>query len=83
MTFAALNVLLTLGDDLSRVNKRQILNSLKNLQLDDGSYTATFDGAENDMRFVHNACCISYILNDWSGVDKEKSCNFIKNCLVF
>ena len=36
MTFAALNTLLTLGDDLSKLNKQSILASLKALQLPDG-----------------------------------------------
>lgn len=36
MTFSALNCLLTLGDDLSRIDKNAILKSLKSLQLPDG-----------------------------------------------
>ena len=36
MTFAAVNALLTLGDDLSRINKKAIQQSLKRLQLPDG-----------------------------------------------
>ena len=38
MTFSALNTLVTLGDDLERVNKKTILESLKVLQLADGRY---------------------------------------------
>ena len=38
MTFSGLNCLLTLGDDLSRVNRRAIIDSLKVLQIDDGRY---------------------------------------------
>ena len=36
MTFSALNCLLVLGDDLSRVNKKAILTGLRHLQKDDG-----------------------------------------------
>ena len=75
MTFSALNSLITLGDDLERVNKSAILNSLKQLQLEDGSFTATFDRSENDVRFLYSASCISYVLNDWSAVDKENNLN--------
>jgi hypothetical protein len=32
------------------------------------------------MRYVYCACCISYMLNDWSGLDKEKICKFILDC---
>jgi len=83
MTFSALNTLLTLGDDLSKLNKQSILASLKALQLPDGSFTATFDGSENDVRFLYSACCISYILNDWSSVDKEAATKFLFNCLTY
>merc|ERR1711884_86665 len=83
MTFSALNSLLTLGDDLEQVNKKAILNSLKVLQLPDGSFTATFDHSENDVRFLYSACCISYILNDWSAVDKDLAASYLLNCLTY
>ena len=38
MTYVALNCLLILGDDLSRVDKDGIVNGLKALQLDNGWY---------------------------------------------
>ena len=38
MTYTALAVLVILGDDLSRVNKKAVLRSLRSLQLDDGRY---------------------------------------------
>jgi len=53
------------------------------LQLKDGSFAATFDGSENDVRFLYSACCISYVLNDWSAVDKEIATNFIMKCLSY
>ena len=34
------------------------------------------------MRFVYCACCISYVLNDWSGVNVEKTVEFIKRSQV-
>jgi hypothetical protein len=39
-------------------------------------------GSENDMRFVYCACCISYVLDNWSGVDIDKAVVFIKNSMV-
>ena len=36
MTYVALASLLILGDDLSRVNKKFVIESLKHLQLNDG-----------------------------------------------
>ena len=78
MTFSALNTLITLGDDLERVNKEAILSSLRQLQLEDGSFTATFQDYENDVRFLYSACCISYTLNDWSGINIPKACEFLR-----
>ena len=36
MTYTALAILVILGDDLSRVYKKAVLNSLRSLQLEDG-----------------------------------------------
>lgn len=83
MTFSALNSLITLGDDLSKIDKKAIINSLKNLQLADGSFTATNQDYENDVRFLYSSCCICYILNDWSGLDKERAFNFLISCLTY
>ncbi|CAG8545295.1 942_t:CDS:2, partial [Funneliformis caledonium] len=69
MTYTALTSLLILGDDLSRVNRFSIINSLKYLQKDDGSFTHTYQGMESDMRFLYCAVVVSYILNDFSGID--------------
>ena len=46
------------------------------------SFAATIDGSENDMRFVYCACCISYMLQDWSGIDKDRAVKFIQASLV-
>ena len=46
------------------------------------SFSALENGSENDMRFVYCACCISYMLQDWSGVDRDKALKFIQNSVV-
>jgi geranylgeranyl transferase type-1 subunit beta len=46
------------------------------------SYCCVPEGSENDMRFVYCACCISYVLDNWSGVDIDKAVVFIKNSMV-
>ena len=40
MTYSALTCLLILGDDLSRVNRRAVIEGLKSLQNEDGRYVA-------------------------------------------
>ena len=46
------------------------------------SFCSTPEGSENDMRFVYCAACVCYILNDWSGMDKEKAERFIISSIV-
>ncbi|KAH7481704.1 hypothetical protein PRIC1_014799 [Phytophthora ramorum] len=83
-SFAALCILRTLGDDLSRVNKAAIVNSLKHLQnKKTGCFSSTNSGSEEDMRFVYCACAISYLLDDWSGIDLVAMVRFINSCLNY
>jgi hypothetical protein len=35
-------------------------------------------GCESDVRFIYCACCISYMLNDWSGIDQDKAVEYIR-----
>ncbi|XP_068127776.1 geranylgeranyl transferase type-1 subunit beta isoform X1 [Hyperolius riggenbachi] len=83
MTYTALCSLLILGDDLSRVNKEACLAGLRALQLPDGSFCAVPEGSENDMRFVYCASCICYMLSDWSGMDMEKSIEYIRRSMTY
>ena len=39
-------------------------------------------GSESDLRFVYCACCISYILDDWRGINTESMLKFIRDCMV-
>lgn len=80
MTYTAVCTLAALGDDLSRFDRYGAIQSLKKLQLDDGSFQCIHFGSENDMRFLFCACAISHMLNDWSGVDVDRAVAFIRNC---
>ena len=42
MTYTALCCLLILGDDLSKVNKKAVINGLRSLHLDDGRYVYNY-----------------------------------------
>ncbi|KAL5004408.1 hypothetical protein ScPMuIL_017864 [Solemya velum] len=83
MTYTALASLLILGDDLSRANKTSILAGLRKLQLQDGSFCPVPAGSENDMRFVYCASCISYILDDWAGIDMPRVLDYIQKSLSY
>ena len=70
-----------MGDDLSRVDKRGIVQALRHLQRpDDGSFQCIAVGSEHDLRFLYCACCISHILQDWSGVDQNAAVAYIQSC---
>ena len=77
MTYTALCTLSALGDDLSRVDKVKAVASLKTLQRPDGSFQCIQVGSEHDMRFLYCACVISYLLNDWSAIDKDRAVGFV------
>ncbi|XP_022238442.1 geranylgeranyl transferase type-1 subunit beta-like [Limulus polyphemus] len=83
MTYSALSTLLVLGDDLSRVDKKAIIQGVEALQQPDGSFCPLIDGAEKDMRFIYCAACICYILQDWGEIDKEKIVKFIQKCINY
>ena len=82
MTYTGLAALLILGDDLSRVDKESILEGIKACQNPDGAFMAMVTGCESDMRFVYCACCISAILDDWSGMNKARAIDYILKSLV-
>ncbi|CAI9273640.1 unnamed protein product [Lactuca saligna] len=79
-TYCALAILKTVGYDFSLVNSTSILKSMKCLQQADGSFMPIHTGAEKDLRFVYCAAVISSLLDDWSGIDKEKAKNYILSC---
>ncbi|GAB2215573.1 hypothetical protein Droror1_Dr00019961 [Drosera rotundifolia] len=79
-TYCALAILKTIGYDLSLINFKAITKSMKILQQHDGSFMPTHIRAETDLRFVYCAVAISYMLDDWSGVDKETTKEYIRNC---
>jgi len=82
MTYTALQALLILGDDLSRVDKHGIVKWIKSLQTPEGSFCPT-SGEEADMRFLYCACAISYMLQDWSGIDVDLALSFIRNSRTY
>ena len=83
MTYTALATLVILGDNLSRVDRVSITRGLKEMQQPDGSFRASFEASENDMRFVYCACAIAHILDDWSGIDKDAIVMFILSSLSY
>ncbi|XP_015118002.1 geranylgeranyl transferase type-1 subunit beta [Diachasma alloeum] len=83
MTYTALATLLALGDDLSRVDKKSIVEGMRSCQNPDGCFIAMITGSESDMRFLYCACCICAILDDWSGLDKDRAIDYIVKSISY
>eukprot|EP00559_Dactyliosolen_fragilissimus_P003895 CAMPEP_0184854954 /NCGR_PEP_ID=MMETSP0580-20130426/316_1 /TAXON_ID=1118495 /ORGANISM="Dactyliosolen fragilissimus" /LENGTH=273 /DNA_ID=CAMNT_0027349339 /DNA_START=504 /DNA_END=1325 /DNA_ORIENTATION=+ len=83
MTYTAICTLIALGDDLGQLDKKSVIHSLKVLQQQDGSFQCAPVGSENDMRFLYCACAISYVLNDWRGVNISKAIEYIRSCHTY
>lgn len=80
MTYMALCILITLGDDLSRVNKVAVLQGVGSLQKPDGSFKSNYEHGESDLRFVYCSLAICNILNDSSSINVNNALKFILNC---
>ncbi|KAF2318746.1 hypothetical protein GH714_010449 [Hevea brasiliensis] len=79
-TYCALATLKTVGYNLSNVDSKSILTSMRNLQQPDGSFLPIHIGAETDLRFVYCAAAICFMLGDWNGMDREKAKEYIIKC---
>ncbi|KAJ2759654.1 geranylgeranyl transferase type-1 subunit beta [Coemansia sp. BCRC 34490] len=82
-TYSALCALLMLGDDLARVDREAIVRALGCLQQESGSFIPHPGTTERDPRFIFCACAISYILDDWRGVDRLAASRYIGGCINF
>lgn len=82
MTYTGIAILVTLGDDLSRLNRKAIVEGVAAVQRPDGSFSATIEGSEHDMRFVYCAVAICAMIDDWGAVNKTTLAEYIRNSLV-
>lgn len=86
-TYVALVMLIILGDDLRRVNRDAVGNSLRKWQLPDGSFCCVHGisslDSESDIRFVFCAAAICFILDLWESVDVERMLRFIKSSQAY
>lgn len=83
MTYTGLASLLILGDDLSRVDRKSLIEGIRACQNPDGSFSGMITGCESDMRFLYCACCVSYILDDWTGIDAQKAVDYILRSISY
>ncbi|RDX70422.1 Geranylgeranyl transferase type-1 subunit beta [Mucuna pruriens] len=79
-TYCAIAILKIVGYELSNLESESIVTSMRNLQQPDGSFIPIHTGGETDLRFVYCAAAISFMLDNWSGMDKEKAKDYILRC---
>ncbi|KAG6481255.1 hypothetical protein ZIOFF_057851 [Zingiber officinale] len=79
-TYCALAILKMVGYNLSNINPEAILKSMRKLQQHDGSFVPIHFRAETDLRFVYCAAAICSMLDNWTGMDKEKAKEYIVRC---
>ncbi|KAF7405302.1 hypothetical protein HZH66_004208 [Vespula vulgaris] len=82
-TYTGLVTLVIVGDNLDRVDKKSIIEGVRACQNPDGSFKAIEMGYESDMRFLYCACCVSTILDDWSGVNKASAIDYILRSISY
>ena len=83
MTYTALATLLTLGDDLGRVDGAAVARGVGRAAAGDGSFAAAAVGCERDLRFVFCACAVSRLVGDFSGVDAAATLRHIGACQAY
>ncbi|KAL2571124.1 hypothetical protein AAZV13_18G231500 [Glycine max] len=79
-TYCAISILKIVGYELSNLDSETIVTSMRNLQQPDGSFISIHTGGETDLRFVYCAATICFMLDNWSGMDKEKTKDYILRC---
>lgn len=72
--------LLTLGDDLSRIDRPSMSRWLASLQQPNGGFAASLIRDEIDLRFTYCACVVASVLDLWEAIDIEKVLAFIESC---
>lgn len=61
-TYSAINCLLILGDDLKRVDRKSLVNSIVKCQKENGSFSSFQGSEEADLRFVYAAVATLHTL---------------------
>ncbi|EPS66724.1 hypothetical protein M569_08052, partial [Genlisea aurea] len=79
-TYCALAILKILGYDMSLIDSESLIKSMKNLQQPGGCFASINAGGEEDLRFLFCAAAICSVLNNWGGMDCQKSKEYIMKC---
>ncbi|KZT59400.1 terpenoid cyclases/Protein prenyltransferase [Calocera cornea HHB12733] len=80
-TYTALLSLAILRDDFSRLDRGRIISFLKQTQLEDGSFEPWLGSQEGgDIRIIYGALAVCQMLNNWSGIDIQRTISYVRAC---
>jgi len=78
-THAVLCGLITLGEDLTKVCREGLLESVRHSQCPDGSFTSVGDNRQSKLESAYYAVSVCYVLNDFSVIDQSRLIKFIRS----
>jgi geranylgeranyl transferase type-1 subunit beta len=82
-SYSAINCLKILGDDLSRLNKKALIDSVVKCQRPDGSFSSFHNTDEADLRFVYAAVAICTLVGDTTSIDIPLIEQYVRSCYNF
>lgn len=82
MTYVAIVILIVLDSDLSKLNRIKILETVRKLQNENGSFNATFNSLEIDIRFTYSAIAVCYLLGGLDYINIKLAIKYILSCQV-
>lgn len=63
MTYTCIAVLVILGDDLSRLDRKAIVDGVASVQREDGSFSASVEGKKRDSLYSINPLIITLLFS--------------------
>ncbi|KAF0992835.1 hypothetical protein HZS_4688, partial [Henneguya salminicola] len=79
-THIAILCLLLLKNDFKKFDRKSTLESIKSMQLSDGSFKCQTIDSESDIRFSYCACVICYLLSGWAYINVDRLVSYISSC---
>ncbi|KAF8600240.1 terpenoid cyclases/Protein prenyltransferase [Ceratobasidium sp. AG-I] len=83
MTYAAILSLAILRDDFSQLDRAGLRKFVGSCQNPDGSFSATVNGDEGDLRVLYTAFVICFLLDDWEPINIPAAVDYIRRCRTY
>jgi len=83
MTYTGVLGLAILRDDFSRLDRGDLVKFIRACQGPDGSFSSVPRNGETDLRALYCAFALSFMLDDWSGINIERAITYITSCRTY